>query len=184
MTDESTPPIHNQEGQVAAPAPTRRSFFGWMTGAIAAIIGVGMAVPLTGYVVLPAFKRRKQTYNPVGTVDDLPIEEPKSLDYLTTTKDGWLETKVRKAVWAVRHSDNQVTVFSPICTHLGCGYRWDESAREFKCPCHQSVFALSGKVVGGPAPRPLDVLPSKIEDGKLLVKYEQFKSGIAQKVRL
>ena len=99
-------------------------------------------------------------------------------------KDGWLETNSVKAIWALRQSDDQVTVYSPICPHLGCGFQWSGSDSQFKCPCHGSVYDPSGKVLGGPAPRPLDVLPSKVENGKLLVIYKEFKSGLSEQVEI
>src|SRR5207245_8792438 len=90
----------------------------------------------------------------------------------------------REGIWALRLATNEVTVYSPICTHLGCGYRWDAGEKEFKCPCHGSVFDLNGKVVGGPAPRSLDRLPVKIENGHLLVQYKEFKSGTKQQIEI
>jgi menaquinol-cytochrome c reductase iron-sulfur subunit len=95
-----------------------------------------------------------------------------------------METKAHKAVWAVKQADGQVTVFSPLCTHLGCGYRWDDPDRKFKCPCHGSIYDATGKVLGGPAPRHLDVLPSKVENGKLFVIYKEFKAGLPNSVEL
>ncbi|MDR4471330.1 MAG: ubiquinol-cytochrome c reductase iron-sulfur subunit [Nitrospira sp.] len=67
--------------------------------------------------------------------------------------------------------------FSPICTHLGCGHRWDDVEKKFLCPCHGSVFDVNGIVLGGPALRPLDVLPSKVEGGRLLVMYKDLNQG-------
>ncbi|WP_455389410.1 QcrA and Rieske domain-containing protein, partial [Petrachloros mirabilis] len=52
------------------------------------------------------------------------------------------------------------------------------------CPCHGSVYDVDGKVLAGPAPRSLDVLPSKVEQGKLFVIYKQFKSGLDHPVEL
>lgn len=37
------------------------------------------------------------------------------------------------------------------------------------CPCHSSVFSPDGKVLGGPAPRPLDRYHVKIENTRLLL---------------
>ena len=168
----------------STPVGTRRRFFQLVTRAAAGLIGLSLAVPIVGYVVYPAFKRRSQTWVDVAAVNDLSIGAPKQLDYVATVQDGYLETKTQKAVWAVKQAEGQVTVFSPICTHLGCGYHWDGAAQKFKCPCHGSVYELFGRVVAGPAPRPLDVLPSKVENGRLLVMYKEFKSGIAGQVEL
>jgi menaquinol-cytochrome c reductase iron-sulfur subunit len=169
---------------LSSPIGTRRTFFRWVTTAAAGLIGLGLAFPLIGYVISPALKRREQLWVEIGAPDELPVGVPRQLDYVQTIQDGWMESKTQKAVWAVRQADGSVTVFSPICTHLGCGYRWEEAERKFKCPCHGSVYAADGKVLAGPAPRRLDVLPSKIEDGKLLVIYKEFKSGLSESVEL
>ncbi len=166
------------------PVGSRRTFFAWVTAAAAAVIGLCLAVPLVGYFVSPALKRRESSWVDVGGLDELPVGEPKQLDYVATVRDGWMETKVHKAVWVVKEGNGQVTVFSPMCTHLGCGYHWDRGDRQFKCPCHGSVFDITGRVLGGPAPRPLDRLPLKIENGRLLVQYKEFKAGLSRSVEL
>lgn len=44
------------------------------------------------------------------------------------------------------------------CTHLGCSVPWTASEDQFHCPCHGSLFhKRTAAVVGGPAPRPLDL---------------------------
>jgi len=167
-----------------APLGSRRTFVQWMIAAAAGLIGFSLAIPLVGYVISPTLKRREKPWVGIGRLDDLPVGEPKQLDYVATIHDGYLETKSRKAVWAVKQADGAVTVFSPLCTHLGCGYHWDGSQRQFKCPCHCSVYDVSGNVLAGPAPRRLDVLPTQIENGQLQVIYTEFKSGIASQVEL
>lgn len=169
---------------LSTPVGTRRTFFRWVTTAAAGLIGIGLAVPLIGYVISPALKRRKQSWVEVGSVDELPVGKPKALDYVQTIQDGWMESTTQKAVWAVKQADGQVTVFSPMCTHLGCGYRWEDADRKFKCPCHGSVYDADGRVLAGPAPRRLDVLPSKVEDGRLLVMYKEYKAGLREAVEL
>ena len=181
------PPEEDKE-QVAAgfytPVGPRRRFFQWVIGVIATIIGVGLAVPLAGYVISPALKRREKPWVDVGSVDDVKPEEPKQLEHVMTVRDGYMETRAVKSVWAVKEADGQIKVFSPLCPHLGCGYRWDESDRKFKCPCHGSVYSITGQVLAGPAPRPLDVLPEKVENGRLLVIYEEFKAGLSVPVKI
>ncbi|MFG1798027.1 ubiquinol-cytochrome c reductase iron-sulfur subunit [Nocardia sp. NPDC049149] len=43
---------------------------------------------------------------------------------------------------------------SSTCTHAGCKVT-TVSGGTINCPCHGSKYALDGKVVGGPAPKPL-----------------------------
>jgi menaquinol-cytochrome c reductase iron-sulfur subunit len=169
---------------LSTPIGTRRTFFRLVTAAAAGLIGLGLAVPLIGYVISPALKRREQPWVEVGKTDDLPVGTPKQLDYVQTIQDGWMASQTHKAVWAVKQADGRVTVLSPICTHLGCGHRWDDADRKFKCPCHGSVYDAEGRVLAGPAPRRLDVLPSKVEDGRLFVIYKEYKAGLREAVEI
>jgi len=162
----------------------RRRFFQWLTTGSAGFIGLSLSIPLVGYLISPALKRRIQSWVDVGASDELAPGVPTQLEYVATLQDGYHETKTQKAVWAVKQANGEVIVFSPICTHLGCGYHWDAAGQQFKCPCHGSVFDMSGRVVGGPAPRPLDALPSRIENGRILVIYKEFKSGVPRQVEL
>lgn len=59
--------------------------------------------------------------------------------------------------------------FSAICTHLGCIIRWLPEKGEFLCPCHAGRFASDGKVLAGPPPRPLQVIPVAVAGDNLLV---------------
>ena len=57
---------------------------------------------------------------------------------------------------------------SLVCTHLGCLVA--ESEEGFRCPCHGSRFDHQGKVLAGPAPRPLPWFAlSEVADGTLVV---------------
>ncbi len=55
----------------------------------------------------------------------------------------------------VRMTDTTYVALSAVCTHAGCEVDFDASADRLTCPCHGSVFTLSGAVVNGPANRPL-----------------------------
>lgn len=162
----------------------RRTFLGWVSGAIAAAIGLVVGIPLVAYTILPALKRREEEWNDVGTVQSLQPGIPKEMACIHSLTDGWQKTTTKKSLWAVKDDAGAVTVYLPICTHLGCGYRWEADQQKFHCPCHHSFFSLDGKVLSGPAPRPLDTLPAKIENGRLLVIYKEFKAGTSAKIEL
>jgi len=65
-----------------------------------------------------------------------------------------------------------VIAYSAVCTHTGCDVtNWDDKQLRMACPCHESQFDIydGGRVVGGPAPRPLAMLPLEVVDGLVLV---------------
>lgn len=161
---------------------SRRRFLGYAIGGAAGAITLGYAIPLVDYVVEPSLAREKPEWSEVGSIAEIEPESPASINFYAQTKAGWMEKKVEHDVWVVKHADGSAEVFSPVCPHLGCGYRWDAVDRKFKCPCHGSTFDINGRVLGGPAPRDLDTLPAKVENGILYVKYEKFRLGVSEKV--
>ena len=163
---------------------SRRGFLETVIAALSGIIGLSLFIPLAGYTVLPALQRKKENWVDLGPASNLQSDQPQQLDILVTKTDGWYKTTADQWVWAVRHPDGAVTVYSPRCPHLGCAYHWDAETQKFECPCHGSVFSMDGEVLAGPSPRPLDTLPVKIEDGRLLVVYEQFRAGTKQKTEI
>ena len=72
---------------------------------------------------------------------------------------------------------------SAVCTHLGCLVSRAESG--FLCPCHGSKYDSDGRVVAGPAPRPLAWLEiSESVDGSLMVDAaKEVKRGTRFKVK-
>ena len=162
----------------------RRTLLARISGFIAAFIAMAVGIPLAGYTILPALKRREPKWADVGAVESLKPGVPQGLGLIVSVSDGWQKTTTKKSVWVVKDEAGAITAYSPICPHLGCGYRWEISNRQFRCPCHNSYFSLDGKVLSGPAPRPLDTLPVKIEAGRLLVTYKEFKAGTAAKIEL
>lgn len=60
-----------------------------------------------------------------------------------------------------------VAAFSARCTHKGCTVAPKDSKLE--CPCHGSVYeAATGKVINGPAPRPLAKVEVHVASGEVL----------------
>ncbi len=162
----------------------RRTFLARVSGGIAAVIAMAVGFPLVAYTILPALKRRKPEWADAGSLESVQPGVPMELDLVLSVTDGWQKTTSKKSVWAVRDDTGAITVYSPICTHLGCGYRLEPDKRKFHCPCHFSLFSLDGRVLSGPAPRSLDTLPVEIEDGRILVMYTEFKAGTAAKIEL
>lgn len=49
--------------------------------------------------------------------------------------------------------DKDIVAYSILCTHMGCPVAYDTKSKNFKCPCHFSVFdsEKSGQMVTGQA---------------------------------
>lgn len=71
------------------------------------------------------------------------------------------------------HALGGLVCYSAVCTHTGCDVsEWIGPTQNLVCPCHASFFNPKdrGRVVGGPAPKPLATLPLEVVDGVLTVK--------------
>jgi ubiquinol-cytochrome c reductase cytochrome b subunit len=167
---------------VNALGATRRSFMKMMIGGVSALITLAISIPLIGNIIGLSFKRRKLYWSKVGDISSFPIGQPRILDFPFETQDSYLRETLVYSVWIIKRSPSEISIYSPICPHLGCHYDWNPQSKTFICPCHGSVFSIDGKVLGGPAPRPLDTLPFKIENGILYVQWEEFKVGVPEKI--
>ena len=59
-------------------------------------------------------------------------------------------------VAAYRDGNGTVHAVSPVCTHMKCLVHWNALETSWDCPCHGSRFAPDGRVLEGPAYRPLE----------------------------
>jgi cytochrome b6-f complex iron-sulfur subunit len=55
------------------------------------------------------------------------------------------------------------------CPHLGCTVPWNESEDRWHCPCHGSIYNRHGERVAGPAPRPMDLMPMRVDGPNVIV---------------
>lgn len=140
--------------------PTRRGFLSWLGwGSLAlAVGGIAQAIPVYLYPQL--------TYEPTTS---FAVGRPE--DY----REGEMRPIEAKQIFIFR-TRHGFQALSMVCTHLGCSYKpFGPPGQEYKevhalCPCHGSVFARDGRVLGGPAPRPIPFFAlSLTADGRLQV---------------
>ncbi len=160
----------------------RRSFMVRTITGIFVFIGGVMTAALGGFGILPVLKKRDTAWSDAGTIEDLAVDHPGERRFFEKITSGRGAGKRERFVWLVLRSGGSVTAYSAHCPHLGCGYRWIEARNRFECPCHGSFFDIKGNVLAGPAPRPLDTLETKVENGRLYIRYEVFQLGTTKKV--
>ena len=159
---------------------SRRSFFGALLLVGSAGMGAILAIPVLRYALYPLYaKSDKNVWSPIGEMNSFsdlskPILTPLTLKQV----DGWREVDSSQTVYVTKSAQGKLAVLSSICPHMGCTVAWREGQHDFYCPCHGSIFDSDGKQVSGPSPRGMDPLPNKVEDGKLLVKFEYFRENV------
>jgi len=161
----------------------RRKFLKIAIAALTFTSGVVLGLPFirTIYRSTPL---KKEGWSEVAKLDALPLSKPVNIKFPALAEDAFIRGDVVRSIWVIKHSGAELSVFSPVCTHLGCYFTWNQTAERFECPCHASIFSMDGKVLGGPAPRPLDPLPHKVENNTLFVRWEEFKSGVTEKIQV
>ena len=65
-----------------------------------------------------------------------------------------------------------VKAVSAVCTHQGCLLLLDAAAHRLRCPCHPTVFSVTGKLLSYSLPTPpanLPALHARVRDGQIEV---------------
>lgn len=137
----------------------RRRFVGSV--GVAALAGVS-ANACASFVVTPV--------TPVDGVIRLPIRNYPQLEQpggsLRIQPAG--QTGV---LYVMMQEDGTFAVLSSICTHLQCTVNMQ--GQQLVCPCHGSTFDRAGRVLRGPAAEPLQRHASTVNDGVLIIRFQE-----------
>ena len=96
-------------------------------------------------------------WRPVASVSDVPPGH--AITVTTASLDA-----------VVINDGGTITALSGVCTHLGCKLQPDNAGRKLDCPCHQTSFGWSGKVLYyrlKTAPPSLPQIPSRVNNGQV-----------------
>lgn len=169
---------------------TRRGFW---TGAIYGVSAMATAILGTTaarFFAFPLLKKESKA-KPEEAVIDVGYASqfekggiPQNAEVVVEgRRNAWLAEKKTKAgsVWVRRSEEGEIQAFSSICPHLGCGIQFDKENKNFICPCHDSSYDLAGTKIAGPAKRGLDRLEVIENDGRVQIKFQQFKLDVAEK---
>ena len=159
----------------------------------AIIIGgiVAIVPAISGLLVFLDPLRRKNKNSSdairIASLSALPNDNrPHKFSVISSRTDAWTkspETPIG-AVYLRRTGEKQVEALNVVCPHAGCFVDFVPSRTCFLCPCHNSTFALDGKINDpkSPSPRGLDTLPVEIRGEEIFVKFQNFRAGVHEKI--
>jgi Rieske Fe-S protein len=167
----------------------RRRFLGFLTNLLMAVLALLVAIPGVAYFVGPLRRQSGPegagpTFQDAGPLSEIPVGQWRLLSVEMVHADGWKKTRLRHAIWVRRQDESAqgITVLSSICPHLGCPINWHPDQSQFVCPCHGGIFNPDGQHTGGPPPRAMDPLEFEVRAGRLWVRWQDFRIGVAERV--
>lgn len=104
-----------------------------------------------------------------GHFDGIEVVIPQAA--LTTATEGvFLVRAANLPVRLVlrRTAKGRLLALSTVCTHSGCEVRPLPSS--FQCPCHGSEYDLEGRVIPGPARKPLQQFDVRETEKSIIIK--------------
>jgi quinol---cytochrome c reductase iron-sulfur subunit, bacillus type len=148
-----------------------------------AALGCAVGAPALVFVAAPVKSGGGGVERWVRTVrlETLRDGEPRKVSIVADVHDAWTVARDVDlgSVWLVRRGD-AVHALSAVCPHLGCSIDALPDG-SFGCPCHTSTFAPDGAKTGGPTPRAMDPLATRIDEGFVAVDFRKFRIGTADR---
>jgi Rieske Fe-S protein len=147
----------------------RRGALVWLVRGILGAVAATLGVIVGGAGLSSGLARRREYWVHAASMADLRGATPVEVALRVEREDGYRVTVDRRVVYLVRDG-HRVRALSAVCTHLGCRVAWNDAEHRFRCPCHGGRFSPDGHVIGGPPPRPLDELPTRVEGDRIFVQ--------------
>ena len=188
---------------------SRRTFMANTVIALSGVIGVALAIPIVGSLI-PDASTLAGSPSPLTADEAKKLQAatavPTQISFDVKSQDGYLPPgQSQQYVWAIKTDMATMqakrpdlfdaggklpypvvmmgfTVFSPICPHLGCRYNWNSGAKRFECPCHGSQYSPIGEHLAGPAPRGLDPLPLKEQNGNAQITWIVYEENTPDRI--
>lgn len=183
-TEKLEPASQPEPPPATVAQPDRRRFIGWLLSISGAVVAVLLCIPLVRESLYPVFAKGTGgvDWSDLGPADQYAsLAAPSRQVVKIKVLDGWRQTVSEKVVYVTKSATGQVEVLTAVCPHLGCEVAWVPAQDHFHCPCHGGTFAPDGKYISGPPPRGMDTLPTKVQNGRLMVQYEYFQNLVPAK---
>ena len=120
---------------------------------------------LTGFVFYPVIHFLNPPHISEAPVDEVSGGKVEDLK----PNSGKIVRFGNKPALLVRVSDTEWKALSAVCTHLNCTVQYQPSTRLIWCACHNGMYDLTGRVVSGPPPKPLDEFAVKVRGDEVVI---------------
>lgn len=142
-------------GPQSAPPAQRRTFLFLIAGGLGGLLAAAAGWPLLRYLA------------PAATAG---AGEKVTLKRAVVAPGGahFFQFRGKPAV-ILQPKPGEYVALSAVCTHLGCVVQWQEAKGELLCPCHGGRFSSAGALLGGPPPRPLEMLSIAVDGDQLRI---------------
>lgn len=136
-------------------AAPRRDFLSVAIGGTAAALGVMSTYPVVRFL------------RPTVTPSARSVEAGEATKFPRGTAKTVLLGE--RPVLVIRQDDGSFRAFEALCTHLQCVLTYSDERKQIECPCHRGIYALDGRNVSGPPPRPLKPVGVAVVNGVVTV---------------
>jgi Rieske Fe-S protein len=164
-------PVRSEPESVRSVKHSRRAFLFKLSLLVNGAVGAVMAVPIVGYLLGPAMKKRS-SYNSwitLGALSDFPEGETRLVNYRNPVTTSWDGQTGDVPCWVRRVSGTTFQVFAINCAHLGCPVRWFAQSKLFLCPCHGGAYYADGSRASGPPERGMFEYEHKVIGDTLMI---------------
>jgi Rieske Fe-S protein len=146
-----------REGERTVRMDKRRNLLSWLLGGGVAASLTSFFYPVLRFLDPPASTEGSVNEANAGKVDDWKANS------------GHIVKFGNKPALVVRSGDNEWKAFSAVCTHLNCTVQYQEPNRQIWCACHNGLYDLSGRVVSGPPPKPLEEYEVRVRGKEVIL---------------
>lgn len=136
--------------------PSRRKLLNWFLGTSVGVLVASVLYPVARFVSPPRIPEPTTNQVDAGYTNDPEFLE-KSFKIIRMGQE---------PVILIRVDENDFRAFTATCTHLDCIVDFRTDKKLIWCWCHNGIYNLSGKNIGGPPPRPLTPFEVHLMDDK------------------
>ncbi len=152
--DAAAVPYESEETQA------RRQMLSWLVGGGALASLASFLYPVLRFVYPPRIAEAAVNEVVAAKVQDLKPNSGKLIKFGS------------KPALLVRVNETDWKAFTAVCTHLNCTVQYQESSQQIWCACHNGMYDLTGRVVSGPPPKPLDEFAVFIRGEEVIISKQ------------